>query len=238
MAKSKDVCRLTAMQIESGENLPPRLQEIGKQIEARVVKVAMYQGKAIDMFDSIGRLLDEAKEFCDTSGFDAFKRTCCPTLGKTRAYEMLAIASGKKALEDVRAEIRERVRKHRANKTGRRHSVTVTEKSGPDVAEGAPAELASSDAAGIVPDQTPEAAKSRNATAKDDASLDISEGILDLISKTRGQKPERFAATYVQADDLAELGKFFTDLANFKKRSAVRGNDTVSPEQSAADMRA
>ena len=70
----------------------------------------------------------------------------------------------------------------------------------------APAELASSDAAGIVPDQTPEAAKSRNATAKDDASLDISEGILDLISKTRGQKPERFAATYVQADDLAELG--------------------------------
>lgn len=106
MVKLKDVtmCRLTAMQIESGKNLPPRLQEIGKQIEVKLAKADMYQGKAIDMFDLIGRLLDEAKEFCDGGGFDAFKRTCCPSLGKSRAYEMLAIASGKKALEDVRAE--------------------------------------------------------------------------------------------------------------------------------------
>ena len=222
MVKLKDVtmCRLTAMQIESGKNLPPRLQEIGKQIEVKLAKADMYQGKAIDMFDLIGRLLDEAKEFCDGGGFDAFKRTCCPSLGKSRAYEMLAIASGKKALEDVRAETRARVAKHRANKTAASHSVTVTEKSGPE-AEGTPAELAPADAPGIVPDQRPMAAAPKRAvTPQDEALFGFTAAVLDLMRRTRGQKVGRFAKTAVKADDLAKLGKFLTDLADLKMPSA------------------
>jgi len=75
MAKSKDVTkrRLTAIQFESCQNLPLRLQEIGKQIEAKLAKAALYQGKAVDMVDSIDRLLDEAKDFCDDSGFKLSK---------------------------------------------------------------------------------------------------------------------------------------------------------------------
>jgi len=97
-----------------------------------------------------------------------------------------------------------------------------------------------------VPHQTPEAAKPRYATAKDDTSLDISEGVLDLIRKTRGREPEHFIAIEVMADDLATLGKLFTSLAKLKKHNAVRpaglrvdvnGND-VPPAQSAENMKA
>ncbi len=66
----------------------------------------------------------------------------------------------------------------------------------------------------------------------------FTERVCDLIRRTGGQKVERFAETVVKADELAKLGKFLTDLANLKKRSAVRGNCTVSAEQSAEDMKA
>jgi hypothetical protein len=74
--------------------------------------------------------------------------------------------------------------------------------------------------------------------------FDFTANVLDLISRTGGQKLERFSGTAVNADELAKLGKFLTDLADLKKRSAVKptatvhGNDTASAERSADDMRA
>jgi hypothetical protein len=59
-------------------------------------------------------------------GFEAFHSKFCPELGQSRTYELLAIAAGTKTVEQLRAETRERVARHRAEKASS-VSVTVTE---------------------------------------------------------------------------------------------------------------
>jgi hypothetical protein len=77
-------------------------------------------------------LLVQAKGACDKGGFTAFRERFCPKLGKTRAHELLQIASGKKTIEDVRAATARRMKKHRAAKKTTvqqqpKPSVTVTD---------------------------------------------------------------------------------------------------------------
>ena len=81
-------------------------------------------------------------------------------------------------------------------------------------------------------------------TSKDEALFDFTARVLDLARRTRGQKVERFAKTAVPTADLAKLGSFISDLANFlssrsqsKVTARVKGNGMVSPEQSAEDMK-
>ena len=62
---------------------------------------------------AIGQLLAKAKEACDAGGFTAFRRRFCPDLGKSRAHELLLIASGKKTIEEVKTATRERVKRGR-----------------------------------------------------------------------------------------------------------------------------
>ena len=231
--------KLTAAQVE--ENCPAALQDLGRRIAAHVEKARKCEEKAEQHYTAIAQHLAEAKEACDDGGFNAFREKFFPELGRTRTYELLAIATNKKSVEEIKAGTRERVAKHRAKKAAA--SVTVTDKLAPE-AEGAPTEVAPADAPSIVPEQTPEAAKpGRAVTPKDEALFGFTAAVLDLIRRTSGQKLKRFAATAVKANDLAKLGKFLTDLANLKKRSAkptatVRGNDAVSVEQSAEDMKA
>ena len=231
--------KLTAAQVE--QNCPAALQDLGKRIAAHVEKARKCEEKCDQHYRSIGQLLAEVRQVCDDGGFETFRARYCPHLGQSRAYELLAIATDKKSIEDIRASTRARVAKHRAKKAAA--SVTVTDKLAPE-AESAPTEVAPADAPSTVPEQTPEAAKPhRGVTSKDEALSDFTARVCDLVRRAGGQKLERFAATSVSADDLAELGKFLTDLANLKKRSAkptatVRGNDTVSVEQSAEDMKA
>jgi hypothetical protein len=106
--------QLTAAQIEKGENLPPRLVKIGEEIEAKLVKADTYQGKADNMIVSVVELLKEAGKYCDGGGFNAFKKNFCPSLGKSRTYELLAITSGKKTIEQSKAENAARQAKHTA----------------------------------------------------------------------------------------------------------------------------
>lgn len=94
---------LTAAQIAKGKNLPPRLVTIGKEVEAKVSKFRTYEAKASDMAISIRQLLTEAATYCDKSGFNTFRKKFCPSLGRSRAYELLAIASGKKSADDTKA---------------------------------------------------------------------------------------------------------------------------------------
>jgi hypothetical protein len=76
--------------------------------------------------------------------------------------------------------------------------------------------------------------------------FDFSARVLELVRITAKQEPGRFAATSVPTDDLANLGKFLTDVAKLKKSGASKpiadqvpsGNGTVSPEQSDEDMKA
>jgi hypothetical protein len=290
--------KLTAAQIL--KDCPARLQQIGREITERLKKADKQTQLADDHVIAVNELLAEAKELCDSEGFNAFREKYCPTLGRSRAYAVLAIAAGKKTVEQDRAESRARQANKRASDRERADEgkytredvrdivVNVERERGTDtaldllrrvggvevdattVADLKPEyfdkvyiacaealaltqqlvrditdkEVVPADAPSIVQDQKPEAAKPhRGVTSKDEALFDFTARVCDLIRRTGGQKPKRFAATAVKADDLARLGKFLTDLANLKKRCAkptatVRGNDTVSVQQSAEDMKA
>jgi hypothetical protein len=128
------------------------------------------------------------------------------------------------------------------------------------VAEGGKAELESAPerqetpttpdmmaASGAAPGQTPEPAKPRGAVnPRDDLVCYFSSTVVELIRITAPREAQRFRKTTVPADDLARLGKLLTDLASLKKSCTFRptatvvsyGNTTVSPEQSAEDMKA
>jgi hypothetical protein len=54
-------------------------------------------------------------------------------------------------------------------------------------------------------------------TPRDDALFAFTERVLELKRRISNYRPLRFAKTAVGADDLARLGKFFTDLAQLKK---------------------
>jgi hypothetical protein len=112
-----------------------RLENIGREIKVRVGKLDQLGGKAVDMLDSINHLLADAEKLCSPAGFtfEAFKKTYCPQLGQSRTYELLAIQEGRKSLEEIRADTRKRVTKHRA--AAKQEDVTENDSVTSDLAE-------------------------------------------------------------------------------------------------------
>ena len=104
------------------------LEEIGKQIAARVTIMRDYDAaaeekaghdlrKAQDERDTINNvLLVQARAKCKEAGesFEKFRKQYCPDLSRSRLYTVLAIADGRKTVEQDRAEKRESVAKSRA----------------------------------------------------------------------------------------------------------------------------
>jgi hypothetical protein len=179
--------------------LPPRLQEIGKEINARLAKADTAFEQAENHKIAINQLLEEARALCDEGGFKLFKKKFCPALGKSRSYELLAIAAGRKTIEQTKTRSRERQAKHRA-------------KSKAKLAE-AEAKLAEIEAAEAERPLVTDKPKRKVATAKDTALREFNEKILRLVQMTRGQRPKRFAKTSVQASDLSQLGRFLAEVA-------------------------
>jgi hypothetical protein len=60
--------------------------------------------------------LAEVKAGCSAAGYRAFLKTWTPNLKRSRVAELIAIAVGKKTVEQSKAETRARVAKHRAAK--------------------------------------------------------------------------------------------------------------------------
>jgi ParB-like chromosome segregation protein Spo0J len=54
----------------------------------------------------------------------------------------------------------------------------------------------------------------------DTALLAFNERVLDLLRRISNHRPDRFAKTSIEADDLGRLGKFFADLAQLKPSAA------------------
>jgi hypothetical protein len=103
-----------------------RLRFIGREIEAKLAKADTYRDKAADMVMSVTQLLAEAKTLCRTvARFQKFRTHLCPSLGRSRTYELFVIASGKKSVEQSRAETKARVAKHRAKRVTDKSSVTA-----------------------------------------------------------------------------------------------------------------
>ena len=104
------------------------LQALGKEIAARVKIMRDYDAaaeekaghelrKAQDERDTIQNvLLVQARTKCKEAGesFQNFRKQHCPDLSRSRLYAVLAIADGRKTVEQDRAEKRESVAKSRA----------------------------------------------------------------------------------------------------------------------------
>jgi hypothetical protein len=127
--------KFTAAQIES--DCPPRLQDLAKEITEGLEKVYEQKKLAARQVIAVKKLINEVKALCDPGGFAAFREKFFPNLRKSRVYELLAIASKKKTIEETRASNRLRVARHRSKKTEAPDSITVAENSEP-AAQGSP----------------------------------------------------------------------------------------------------
>jgi hypothetical protein len=187
--------KLSATAIKTGK-LPPRLLIIGREIEARAARADGYHGKAVDMVDSIKALLVEAKRYCDRGGFDAFRKAHCPSLGRSRAYEILSIAFGKKSPQQIKAAGVVRQARHIAKlkaaagalRRADRPSVTDSIKLAP-IANGG------------------------------DIVRGFTTRVLELVLMTASAKPADFSAAPIEADDLRTLAALLMDIAARKSTS-------------------
>jgi hypothetical protein len=118
-----DSLKFTAALVES-DRCPKLLQTLQKQIAAHLDKADKYEEKAEQHRTSAGQLFAQVQELCDEGGFAAFHEKFFPDLGRSRTYELLAIGTGRKSIDEIRASTRERVARYRANKA---LSVTVTD---------------------------------------------------------------------------------------------------------------
>jgi hypothetical protein len=219
--------KFTAAQIEA--ECPPRLQHIGWEIEERLEKARKYHKEAEDHIIAVNERIAEAKRLCDDGGFKKFSEMYCPQLGKSQAYVLHAIGSGKKTLAQVRAQETDRKRRTRARqKAARTDSGTVPEKpedalSGPNEDE-RPVEDAP-----LAPEHTPRVAKPRSKSATGDQTLlDFSAWVRELVRITRNKQVDRFAKTSVPADELAWIGNFLAEIADLKKLSTAEPPPTRS----------
>jgi hypothetical protein len=217
MSNSK-TAKVTAAQIEKGVDLPPRLQEIGEEITARLTTADRALERAENHTIAIDQLLSEAKAFCDEGGFKRFKEKFCPSLGRSRSYELFAVSAGRKTDEQTKNETRERQRKYRTKikaKLAETERLPVGDR--PDVEIGP-----------LVTDE-PE----RNAVNATDIALrEFNEKILRLVQMTRGRKPERFDKTSVRASDLSQFGRFLEKVAAASEAStAERAGQLCDIEQ-------
>jgi hypothetical protein len=237
--------KFTAARIE--ENCPVMLQDLGKRIAVHSEKAQKCKDKADQHYNTIAQLLATAHRACEEGGFAAFREMFFPKLGKSRVYELLAIGTSKKSVEDTKAGTRARVTKHRANKAVAPPSVTVTENSEQEaVAQGAPKEDGEIEAPSIASEQMPGPKNPWSATASDEALRVFAAHLLGLYKGTNKRPPEHFSATTTSVEIIAQVASFLTDLAGLKKSDAAEpaqitallNDDNVSVGQSDENMKA
>ena len=97
-------------QAEASCTAVPSIEELGKQIVVLVEAGDKAKSQSNDRFTSAGLMLIEAKS--RVPNFKAFLRDHCNGLSRSRAYELIDMALGKR--EKVRAETNERKQRYRA----------------------------------------------------------------------------------------------------------------------------
>jgi hypothetical protein len=114
--------KFTAVQVEG--DCPKILCDWGDRVVAHLERAHKCEEKAEQHRIAAGQLLTCVIDRCDADGLDAFLKKFCPDLGRSRVFELKAIAAGKKSLGDTRAATRERVARHRAKKASPLQAVT------------------------------------------------------------------------------------------------------------------
>jgi hypothetical protein len=129
-AKSKDALEQHAKRVAA-------LYKSMREFEAHAEEKAGFElKKAAEKRAALDQALVKARELCTAAGedFKTFQEKYAPNYKRTRLYQVLAIADGRKTVEGVREEERERKRRQRAGK------VSGTSDNVPDkMAEVAPA---------------------------------------------------------------------------------------------------
>jgi len=220
--------KFTAVEIEA--DCPGKLEDLAKLITVHLDKAHRYGEKAEQNYTSVGLYFAEAQKVCDEGGFKAFRQKFFPSLGQSRVYELLQIASGRKSVEEQRAETRSRVRKHRAHKAA---SVTVTESDPQDAPASAVEDATASK-------QISQSRKSKNGVSpRDELSFRFTSVFVELARVTKSQNARRFIKAVVTADDLVRVGNLLSNLASLKKsRARPRTSSDVSTEQQTDPMQA
>jgi hypothetical protein len=98
--------------------------DLGKHIRARIVQGDKAAGKAEDHYTAAGIHLKEARERIAKEGgsFDDFLKQY--DIGRSRAYDLLAVADGKKTFAGIRAKAAERAARHAEKNRVARESVS------------------------------------------------------------------------------------------------------------------
>jgi len=220
--------KITAEQIKMG--CPARLQHIGDEITEHF-KRAQDQARLLDKeVAELQGLIEEARGLCDKDGFEVFRQKFFPNLRKSRVYELLAIASGKRSAKETKARNRERQAKHRAKQAAPVNSVTITENLEEGPLAGPPEHRVLAAGMPSAPEQPPQLAKPRSKAATGDQPLiDFSMVVLELVRRTSNKDVARFARTSVPARDLTELSKFLADIANLKRSEVVKPTPVMAP---------
>jgi hypothetical protein len=125
-APAPEIEKITAAQVK--EDCPKQLLDLGEQAAAHLTEAYAHKEEYEQRLAKAKEIIGQVRQLCDDDGFTAFyeifHETFCPNVGRSRTYELLAIATGKTSIEAARAETRERVARHRAKKA---ESVTVTD---------------------------------------------------------------------------------------------------------------
>jgi hypothetical protein len=150
--------------------------------------------------------------------------------GRTRAFQILAIADGRASVEAIRdgnAE-RQRISRERMKQQESVTSRTVVVPVGIEAGTMTEPEVEAGDIrADVTPTRPPVNVQHDTAGEQFDAH------VLELIRRTKGAKPQRFLKTAVPTGDLYELAVFLTELVALKKL-ATEGDPTKDkPEQAA-----
>ena len=119
-AKNKDALEQSAKRVAA-------LYKSMREFEAHAEKKAGFElKKAAEKRAALEKALAEARELCKAAGqsFKAFKKKFAPDYGRTRLYQILAIADGRTTAEDVREGARDRKRRQRAGESVRDKDVT------------------------------------------------------------------------------------------------------------------
>jgi uncharacterized protein YoxC len=210
------------------------MREFEAQAEA---KAGFELKKANQKKAALEKALLEARVLCKAAGedFKAFQEKFAPDYKRTQLYQILAIADGRKTVEEVREGARDRKRKQRAGQS----SVTegdVTDSAAEGEAKPAPvtgsverpldqvraASAALADEADTKDDRSSDAvAKSCSRAADDSALSSFSARALELVRMTKNREPARYAKTAVSAADLNTLGQFLMDLARLATPKTV-----------------
>lgn len=106
------------------------LASIGKEIVAHIAAGDQAKNQAIEHYKAAGLLLLDAANK-HPRDFTTFLTRSCAGLGRSRAYEMMQIAGGSKTVEQIRADTKKRVARHRAKTKQRPLQGPVTDE-GPE----------------------------------------------------------------------------------------------------------